>query len=60
MPTDIYSILDPTKDSKTDPKEKLMLLHNKIEGILSSYTDFSDTFAEMLQNSLDSLRGSGL
>ena len=55
MPTDIYSILDPTKDSKTDPKEKLMLLHNKIEGILSSYTDFSDTFAEMLQNSLDSL-----
>ena len=43
------------RESETDELKDYMLIHSSIENILSSYTDFSDSFAEILQNSLDSI-----
>ena len=42
-------------ESTMDEAASYMLIHSCIDNILNSYTDFSDSFAEIIQNSFDSL-----
>ena len=47
-------------EEETDSKDsnellKISITQTEIENILQSYTDFSDSFAELIQNSIDSL-----
>lgn len=53
--SEFIDILQSNEDTNSNDLLRISVIQTQIENILQSYTDFSDTFAEIIQNSFDSL-----